>query len=698
MESESKRGQQIEHLLRETFHFGAFRKGQREAILTLLEKQRLLCIQPTGHGKSLLYQLTSQLFDGLTLVISPLLALVRDQLSHLNERFGISAGAVNTDQTVEENETTIRKAIWGQIKILFLAPEQLDNLNTTEFLEKLDISLLVVDEAHCISTWGHDFRPSYRKIVQVLHFFQAKNPCLHVLGLTATADQRAEVDIATQLQNPNGTPLVVLRETMDRPNIALGVLQVRSLSQKLARLDQILKENQGCGILYCATREQTEIVARFLQEQGHDVHAYHAGFDSSKKRQLQEAFIGGDFKAIAATNALGMGIDKPDIRFIVHVDVPGSITAYYQEVGRAGRDGLPSKGFLLFDMKDRKIQDHFIYSAQPTEEDFQTILKHVCLDGEGSWPSQTQLKIASGLHPTRVTVILAELSEQGFVSKIRQGGKQVYQRIDRPEEPNLDRYVRQRMVREKELESMLGFGELKVPCLMQALRLALGDEQAQPCGHCSLCDPEYWNKGPARPTIDQDVTRLWLENREILISASKIPAYSSGLSLLTSEDRSELFIQFMKCRGNGQCVELSAALMELLKKKIDQLARKTPISAVIGIPSRTWVQRSCLLHFLSSSMNCQLLEPFFMWEPEPLTRQGERLNNDQRKENVQGKMKLIQPSQLEGAVLLVDDYIGSGQTLKEAVRAMRVHAAFKGEIIPFTIAKVRWHLGRRGMI
>ena len=338
--------------------------------------------------------------EGLTLVISPLLALMRDQLNHLVERFGIPAGSINSDQSDEENTEAQLHASQGRIRILFIAPEKLDNLEVYEFLLGLDVGLLVVDEAHCISTWGHDFRPSYRQIVRAVQAFGNKRPDMLVLGLTATADRRTEQDIARQLMDRDGNPLTVLRSTMDRPNITLGVVGVSGLAQKLAALHSLLQQWDGSGILYCATREQTEIVADYLNDQGLAVVSYHAGYDPLAKRALQQHFMQGTYKAIAATNALGMGIDKSDIRFIVHVDFPGSITAYYQEVGRAGRDGLPAAGLLLFDEADRRIQDYFIASALPTLEDFGKVMGVIRPGADGLWPTLSEIKVRSGLHPT----------------------------------------------------------------------------------------------------------------------------------------------------------------------------------------------------------------------------------------------------------------------------------------------------------
>lgn len=702
--------EQIDTLLVERFGFAAFRRGQREAIVTLLRERRLLCIQPTGHGKSLLYQLPSLLLPGMTLVISPLLALVRDQLGHLDERFGIPAAAINSDQTPEENADAIDRATRGALKILFVAPEQLDNLDTAAVLETLPISLFVVDEAHCISTWGHDFRPSYRQIVKVLQRLQARHAELHVLGLTATADRRTEGDIAEQLQDPTGAALHVARETMDRPNIALSVYEAQGLPAKLARLHQLLAQVDGSGILYCATREQTELVARYLQTRGHDVISYHAGYDPQKKRQLQEAFIAGRHRAIAATNALGMGIDKPDIRFIVHVDVPGSITAYYQEVGRAGRDGEAARGILLFDAEDRKIQQHFIHASQPTPEDFDAVLAQIDPDEEGYGPNQTRIKSRSGLHPTRVTVVLAELMEQGFIEKVKQGKSQVYQRKEepgRPDQPVLERYVRQRAVRDRELEAMLAYGERRVSCLMQSLRLALGDAEATPCGHCSLCVPEAWDALGSRggssaegadSVRDVDDAQRWLAYRDIPIPESRVPAFCEGLTLLSSEDRAPLFLQFMRQRADPSCATLPAGLAELLQSKLASLARRHTFCAVVGLPSRTWSQRQRVLDDIAAALGCALAEPLLAWQDEPAARQGELFNNDQRKENVSGKLTLLEDPPTEGALLLVDDYLGSGHTLKEAVRTLRKQGGFAGEIVPLTMAKVRWRLGRRGMI
>ncbi len=391
--------QQLQLTLQKKFGFQTFRPGQLDALISLMTHGRLLCIQPTGHGKSLLYQLPSLLFEGTTLVISPLLALVRDQLTQLHHRFAIAAASINTDQSDEENYAARVAAQEGKIRILFIAPEQLDNLERFQFLLALPIRLVVVDEAHCISTWGHDFRPSYRNIVKFVQALADKHPDIKLLGLTATANDKTEVDIKQQL-TIDAKPIHIHRESMDRPNIRLAVIPVTSTAHKLALLTHLISSLKGSGLIYCATRDNTELVADYLTTLGIHAIAYHAGLDMILKQKIQQDFIQDNYPVITATNALGMGIDKSNLRYIIHFDFPGSITAYYQEVGRAGRDGLLADGILLYHSADKKIQKHFIESAQPDTDEFLQVLTLISTSNE--LLNLSSLKRLSGLHPTKL--------------------------------------------------------------------------------------------------------------------------------------------------------------------------------------------------------------------------------------------------------------------------------------------------------
>ncbi|WP_179136862.1 RecQ family ATP-dependent DNA helicase [Candidatus Entotheonella palauensis] len=692
----------LEQVLRTQFGFDTFRPGQAEAIHALLTQRRVLCIQPTGYGKSLLYQLPAVLIDGITLVISPLLALMRDQLRHLNERFNLPAASINSDQSDGENDRAKADAISGRIRILFIAPEKLDNLDIYNFLRRLNVALLVVDEAHCISTWGHDFRPAYRQIVNAVHAFAGQRPDLHVLGLTATANQRTEQDIVAQLSSASEPSFTVLRSSMDRPNLRLSVLSTADMAHKLTLLNGILPDLEGSGILYCATRDNTELVADYLSSNGHHVVAYHAGYAPETKRALQQAFLDGQHKAIAATNALGMGIDKSDLRYVIHVDMPGSITAYYQEVGRAGRDGRPADGILLFDPGDRRIQDYFIRSAEPTATDFEQLLGAVEPDDGGGWPNLQTLKIRTGLHPTRVSVILAELVEQGMLEKRLQQRKQVYARLDVSKAPDLSRYERQRQVREAELDHMLRYAQGDTGCLMQTLRIALGEREAPACGHCGHCQPESVAARDFAP--DTAAAQAWLLHRPVPIDASKRPLMSAGIALMDGVLRSAPFVQFMRHRAVGKdstrTPHIPHDVQTLLAAQVQRLHRHHHFAAVVPIPSRTWVQREQTANAIAEQLGIPAYGDFLVWQDMPPHRQGELSNNDQRRENVRHRLQVNSSEALpaSGSILLLDDYIGSGATLKEAVQTLRQKAGYSGEIVPLTLARVRWRLGASGMV
>ena len=692
--AESDAAWPVDAVLRERFGFEAFRPGQREAIVELLTGGSLLCIQPTGHGKSLLYQLPAVLLDGLTLVVSPLLALMRDQIDHLNNRFGIPAASINSDQTDEENAAARAAARDGALKILFVAPEQLDNVDRFQLLVDLRVSLLVIDEAHCISTWGHDFRPSYREIARLVAALRVRRPDARVLGLTATADRRAEADIARQLV-PGDRPLPVHRRTMDRPNLALEVVPCETYATKLAWLSDAVARLPRPGLIYCATRQNTEIVATWLAQSasqaGYEVAAYHAGMDPDAKRRLQADFLAGRFAAIAATNALGMGIDKSDLRYVIHFDVPGTTTASYQEVGRAGRDGQPARGVLLYCPADRRIQEHFIRSARPAPGDFDAILEVIRRRPEP--PRLTDIKIACGLHPTRVTVVVAELVEQGFVVKESRGGVQVYVATGRTEAPVLERYANQEQVRRAGLDRMTAYGEGRVGCLMRALCASLGDSETGDCGRCGPC----LGRAPELPTpAAVAAADLWLEHRPVIVPGFR-KVLSAGVALYDSELRARHFVGFMRGRRAAES-GLAPALLARLTAIAQPLHAAHGFTAVVALPSNTWGQRSEALAHVSRAIGVPGLGELLGWAQEPPSRQGELLNNDQRRANVAGKMRAAPGAGLAGPVLLLDDYMGSGATLREAARVLRKELKVAGDIVPLTIARVRWRLGKPGMV
>ncbi|HUT95624.1 MAG TPA: RecQ family ATP-dependent DNA helicase [Thermoguttaceae bacterium] len=343
------------------FRLEAFRPGQREVISAVLAGEDCLCVMPTGGGKSLCYQLPALVLDGLTLVVSPLIALMKDQVDQL-QVLGLPATFVNSTLAIAEQYARLEKMAEGRYRLVYVVPERFRSARFLEAIRRVGVKLLAVDEAHCISEWGHDFRPDYSRLG--IFRRQFGNPT--TIALTATATDAVRRDIVEQLHLTSPRTLVT---GFARPNLFYEVWSPRSEREKAAMLVRFLRQTPGSGIVYASTRKKTEEVAeRIAADLGRSSVAYHAGLLPEQRHTAQEAFMRGRVEIVAATTAFGMGIDKADVRFVVHYNLPGSIEAYYQEAGRAGRDGKPSRCLLLYNAADRYIPEYFIESAYPARE------------------------------------------------------------------------------------------------------------------------------------------------------------------------------------------------------------------------------------------------------------------------------------------------------------------------------------------
>ena len=343
--------------LRRHFGFDGFRAGQSEVIGAILEGKEALVVMPTGSGKSLCYQLPALMLEGATIVVSPLIALMKDQVDALLAR-GLPATFINSSINPGEQFARINGLRHGQFKIVYIAPERFRSSQFVEALQSIRISLFAIDEAHCISTWGHDFRPDYLRLKGAIKLL----PNVQTLALTATATPYVRSDIIEQLGLVKPQTFV---SGFDRPNLSIDVVQTEREREKIAHIKRLAETHDGSGIIYASTRKAVEQVSQELKWHGLGVAAYHAGMSDAERVRGQEEFMSGGAQMIVATNAFGMGIDKADIRFVAHYQMPGSIEAYYQEIGRAGRDGLPSTCVLLFNYADKNTHDFFIEGSYP---------------------------------------------------------------------------------------------------------------------------------------------------------------------------------------------------------------------------------------------------------------------------------------------------------------------------------------------
>jgi ATP-dependent DNA helicase RecQ len=345
-------------ILKTVYGYDAFRGPQARIVEHVISGGNALVLMPTGGGKSLCYQVPAIVRPGMGLVVSPLLALMADQVTALRQA-GVKAAALNSDLSAED-----RRALWadihgGDLDLLYVAPETLLREEVLERLGQARLSLIAIDEAHCLSQWGHDFRPSYRQLDALVRRF----PGIPRMALTATADEPTRAEILSHLDIAESDAFI---DGFDRPNIRYAIDEK---DNPRAQLKDFLKRHEGeSGIVYCLSKRKTEETAAWLRDQGHDALAYHAGMDKAAREANQMRFQRGEAVIMVATVAFGMGIDKPDVRFVVHIDLPGSIEAYYQETGRAGRDGLPSDTLMLYGSEDIALRSRFIEESDAPDQ------------------------------------------------------------------------------------------------------------------------------------------------------------------------------------------------------------------------------------------------------------------------------------------------------------------------------------------
>lgn len=405
---------QIRRTLNEVFGLETLRPAQRGVIENVLAGKDTLAIMPTGAGKSLCYQLPALHLEGMTIVVSPLISLMKDQTDKLEEK-GLDVANLNSSVSESEQREALEQVERQASDFVFTTPERFTDAEFLETLKEKQIDFVVVDEAHCISQWGHDFRPAFLEIRTALK--QLKNP--PVLALTATATPEVVEDIKRQLERPE---MQIVNSGIFRPNLVFEVVHTTNDLEKREHLANILREVEGSKIVYCATVKAVEEVFDFLEKAGISAEKYHGKLSSKRRHETQDRFMSGEIETIVATNAFGMGIDKADIRAVVHWQIPGSLEAYYQEAGRGGRDGEPARCVLLYDTRDRRVQQFFLGGRYPSADDILAVYRALESFSDAASSTQIQETIGDAVAKTKTRVAL-NLLKDGEVVREKRGAK-----------------------------------------------------------------------------------------------------------------------------------------------------------------------------------------------------------------------------------------------------------------------------------
>ncbi len=713
-----------------------FREGQWEAIdLAANRRQRLLVVQRTGWGKSVVYFLAAKILrdagSGPALLISPLLSLMRNQILAA-ERLGIRAATIHS-QNLDDWEQVEAALQVNEVDLLMVSPERLGN---TAFLKKLlpliqgSIGMFVVDEAHCISDWGHDFRPDYRRIVRILRLLPPKVP---VLCTTATANDRVVQDIETQIPN-----LHVRRGPLVRPSLKLFNIKLDDQADRLAWLAHFLPQLPGSGIVYTLTVQDARRVAQWLQQRGLDARPYHADLEAQERIAAEQQLLGNGVKALVATVALGMGFDKPDLGFVIHFQRPGSVVAYYQQVGRAGRAVDSAFGILLSGREDDEIQEYFINSAFPPLEVMSGVLEVL-----GKAGALTIEQIGAELNHSRGALekALKLLEVDGAVEHDQAG----YSRTANPWRPDEARFEQVTRRRREELQEIKHYVE-HPGCLMEFLARALDDPAAAPCGKCMNCSG-HTQRRLAPPALVQAAVdflrhdalvlqprRFWpkpllAELYKVLPEA--IERYEHGRPKMIIPERLRAQPGRVLCiygdagwgrevaRGKYDTGRFSDALLEAAVEQIQRSWHLDPPPQwVTAVPSRHHAE---LVRDFAQRLAAKLGLPFVpaLRQRHETRPQKEMRNSAQQLRNLLGAFQVAEapalvateaPAAVPGLsgmfqqlarqvassfgaapelppvpVLLVDDMVDSGWTLTLAAVLLHLHGG--GPVYPFALAK-----------
>ncbi len=662
-----------------------FRDGQWEAIKTVaMNRNRALIVQRTGWGKSIVYFIATNLLreegKGITLLISPLLSLMRNQIE-MAERIGVRAVTINSNNPGEWDAVKA-DLLSNSCDILLVSPERLASREFNEFLASIpgNIGMLVVDEAHCISDWGHDFRPDYRRIVGIIDNLPAGIP---VLATTATANDRVVNDIREQF----GDNIEILRGPLARQSLRIQTIVLRDQAERLSWLAENIPHLPGTGIIYCLTIADCGRVASWLQSRGLDVCAYHSKLENEERKNREQRLINNEIKALVATVALGMGFDKPDLGFVVHYQRPGSLVAYYQQIGRAGRNLDNAYAILLSGGEDDEIQDYFIQQAFPSAEEMLQVQRAIEEADDGlSIPSILRF---INLSQSRVEKCVKLMEIEGAIFK--NGSK--YYRSANPWYPDEDRMNRVTALRYEELQRMQEF-VLTDECFMRMVAEELDDPYARDCGKCANCLEPFFPEETDHELVKDAV--LFLRRCYLSIQPRKQwPAFGD------SQYKGKISTDLMNQEGRALCRYGDAGWGMMVKtgKYEDGWFNDELVDAALDLiinhwepePEPEWVtaipslRHPDLVPDLARRIAAQLCIPYYqvLAKTKDTAEQKMMENSSQQARNALDAFSIVEDCP-GGPVLLIDDMVDSRWTL--TVCGALLQEAGSGPVFPLVLA------------
>ena len=728
---------EAENKLEREFGLNSFYDEQWDAISKVMNGEKILIIQKTGFGKSLCYQFPATQFNGLTIIFSPLIALMRDQVKNLQSR-GIEAAAINSEELPENNQNTLNRAVRGELSMLYIAPERLGNTKWVETITEMksNVSMIVIDEAHCISVWGHDFRPDYSRIINLVKSLPNNVP---ILATTATATKRTEEDILRQI----GDSMTVIRGNLMRENFELYVSKVKSEDEKLKWLAQYIPQMEGTGIIYTGTRVNTEIYSKWLEHLGIPSIDYNAGLNAEQRVERERGLMENRWKVIVSTNALGMGMDKPDIRFIIHTQIPQSTIHYYQEIGRAGRDGNKTKVVLLYNNnieesgieEDLRLPLSFIENARPKISEYNKVI-----DAIKEEPlKESDIMRQTNLRQQQVRVIKADLLDQEIARETKENRATFLEYRFGAPEVNEEPFRILREHKKGELESIKNY-IYNNGSRMKFLCSYLGDEHIEEVENCDNTNLSSLNYSLSN-IIEEQLNAFWDNFFPVLTMAPKTTMNGGEYVLLSpfwnefelkidqkkvgtaddpskfihlvNEEQRERFQNYViakhlskpkitdviassyysypkvgsairKCKyQNGG--DFPDFLIDRMHRAYNKYLCNINFDVILFVPP---TESGLLVENLSKKLGTKLGLPVLNIIQKTKSTQPQKMfeNRYLKLDNVKEAFGLIQPESISNKkVLLIDDVIDSGATIKEVAKLLHTNGATL--ISPMVLAK-----------